>query len=428
MMVIRADGLSKRYRLGGRAAYGSLRDSLARAATTPLRWLRSRSGGSPRSADGRTIWALRDVSFAIREGEIVGIVGRNGSGKSTLLKILSRITEPTSGVAEIRGRVGSLLEVGTGFHHELTGRENVYVNGAILGMKRGEIASRFDEIVAFADLERFIDTPVKHYSSGMQMRLAFSVAAHLKPEILLVDEVLAVGDVAFQRKCLGKMDEVSHEGRTVLFVSHQMNQIRRLCGASLWLESGRVVEYGDTHTVVTRYEASFMSPGTTRRVVVDGRRAAFLGWTLGRPGEARHQVDTLEPVIVRFFLRVASPVLDGHHGVALFDADGRVVWGAGTDNLSLAPGLFEIAYTLALPLRPGPYRWQVSLFDQGLLLDGTDLVPELAVVTTPLGHRKDAYAGVLNLPHSLHISALHEEADGVAALADVGADCQTATS
>src|SRR6476661_9542116 len=237
--VIQARGLSKCYRLGERERYGALRDSIVAAVTAPVRWLNSKSNGES-GTDERTIWALRDVSFEIEQGEIVGIIGRNGSGKSTLLKILSRITEPTIGSAMVLGQVGSLLEVGSGFHPELTGRENVYVNGAILGMKRREIARKFDEIVAFAEVEPFIDTPVKHYSSGMQMRLAFAVAAHLEPTILLVDEVLAVGDIAFQKKCLGKMQDVSKQGRTVLFVSHNMAAIQNLCKAGVFLAGGRV--------------------------------------------------------------------------------------------------------------------------------------------------------------------------------------------
>ena len=236
--AIRAEGLAKRFRLGKRQRYGVLRDSLTELARAPLRAL-TRSGAGRREAE--TIWALRDVSFEVGHGEVVGIIGRNGAGKSTLLKVLSRITEPTAGRAEVHGRVGSLLEVGTGFHHELTGRENVYLNGAILGMRKAEIDRNFDEIVAFAELERFLDTPVKHYSSGMYMRLAFAVAAHLEPEILLVDEVLAVGDLAFQTKCLRKMQDVSVAGRTVLFVSHNMGAIQRLCPRSLLLDDGRVV-------------------------------------------------------------------------------------------------------------------------------------------------------------------------------------------
>jgi lipopolysaccharide transport system ATP-binding protein len=201
----------------------------------------------------RMFWALRDVSFTVPRGEVVGIIGRNGAGKSTLLKILSRITEPTEGLVELSGRVGSLLEVGTGFHPELTGRENIFLNGAILGMKRAEIAAKFDDIVCFAELEKFIDTPVKHYSSGMYMRLAFAVAAHLEPEILIVDEVLAVGDAQFQKKCLGKMGEVARGGRTVLFVSHDMGAVQSLCGFAVQLRAGRVVEQGPTAAVINAY-------------------------------------------------------------------------------------------------------------------------------------------------------------------------------
>jgi lipopolysaccharide transport system ATP-binding protein len=203
-----------------------------------------------------TFWALKDVSFEIKSGEVVGIIGHNGAGKSTLLKILSDITEPSRGYADVYGRVGSLLEVGTGFHPELTGRENIYLNGAILGMKRLEIERKFDEIVAFAEIDKFIDTPVKHYSSGMYVRLAFAVAAHLEPEILLVDEVLAVGDIAFQKKCLGKMDNVSQEGRTVILVSHNMNAIQRLCPRSLLLNKGKLVAYGETPDIIAQYLSS----------------------------------------------------------------------------------------------------------------------------------------------------------------------------
>ena len=250
--VIQARGLSKCYQLGRRERYGSLRDSLAAAFSAPVRWLNPKQNGGSRAQD-QTLWALQDVSFDIEQGEIVGIIGRNGSGKSTLLKILSRITEPTAGRAVVRGRVGSLLEVGTGFHPELTGRENVYVNGAILGMKRREIARKFDEIVAFAEVEPFIDTPVKHYSSGMQMRLAFAVAAHLEPTILLVDEVLAVGDVAFQKKCIGKMSDVAGEGRTVLFVSHDLSALQALCQRAIRLGHGRVQGIGPVAEEIPKY-------------------------------------------------------------------------------------------------------------------------------------------------------------------------------
>jgi lipopolysaccharide transport system ATP-binding protein len=255
-LAIRVEGLGKRYTIGkGQAGYRTLRESIMGMVYAPLRGARrlvaaNRNVGSEPE---ETIWALKDVSIDINRGEVVGIIGRNGAGKSTLLKILSEITEPTEGRAELHGRVGSLLEVGTGFHPELTGRENVFLNGAILGMKRAEIERKFDEIVAFAEVEKFIDTPVKHYSSGMYLRLAFAVAAHLEPEILIVDEVLAVGDAAFQKKCLGKMAGVAKEGRTVLFVSHNMPAITRLCERAILLDEGRLLQDGVSHQVVKAY-------------------------------------------------------------------------------------------------------------------------------------------------------------------------------
>lgn len=282
-VVIRVENLSKLYRIGARQnGYRTLRESIATSASSPFRRLssifsRSSSVGSPaspvyshpsaisfdqstvggqRSAVGPdTIWALRDVSFEVKHGEVVGIIGRNGAGKSTLLKVLSRITEPTEGYAEIRGRVGSLLEVGTGFHAELSGRENIYLNGAILGMSKAEIERKFDEIVAFAEIEKFLDTPVKHYSSGMYVRLAFAVAAHLDPEILLVDEVLAVGDASFQKKCLEKMQAISQGGRTVIFVSHQMTAVNSLCSRVIEIQDGTVKQIGDSEKVISGYLA-----------------------------------------------------------------------------------------------------------------------------------------------------------------------------
>src|SRR6185436_13640278 len=262
--VVHAENLGKQYTLGhGRAVHDTLRDTLTSGARDVVRFLGGRGKG--RSADD-TLWALRDVSFEVRRGEVVGVIGRNGAGKSTLLKILSRITEPTEGYAQVNGRVGSLLEVGTGFHPELTGRENVYLNGAILGMKRGEIDRKFDEIVAFAEIEQFIDTPVKHYSSGMHMRLAFAVAAHLEPEILVVDEVLAVGDAGFQQKCLGKMGEVARGGRTVLFVSHNMKAVRGLCGSAIWLAGGRVHRSGETGAIVDAYLREVLKADTAESI------------------------------------------------------------------------------------------------------------------------------------------------------------------
>ncbi len=266
--AIRVEHLGKQYRLGGQqAAYSTFRETLVNAANAPLRWLK---GG--RRAERNSFWALDDISFEVKHGETVGIIGRNGAGKSTLLKILSRITSPTRGRVDIYGRVGSLLEVGTGFHPELSGRENIYLNGAILGMSRVEIAREFDEIVAFAEVEKFLDTPVKHYSSGMYVRLAFAVAAHLEPDILVVDEVLAVGDAAFQKKCLGKMGDVAHEGRTVLFVSHNMGAIQNLCESAILLEKGKIAQQGTTHIVVQGYFQSHSEIEETDLRVHKGRR------------------------------------------------------------------------------------------------------------------------------------------------------------
>lgn len=252
--VIRATGLSKRYHIGARqVGYRNLRETIMDAARAPLRRLRSVLSGRASRSSHEEIWALKDVSFEVTKGEVLGIIGRNGSGKSTLLKILSRITEPTEGRAEVRGRLGSLLEVGTGFHPELTGRDNIFLNGAILGMKRLEIQQKFDEIVAFAEVEKFIDTPVKHYSSGMYVRLAFAVAAHLDTELLILDEVLAVGDAAFQEKCLGKMGDVRRDGRAVLFVSHSMDAVSSLCTKALVIQDGRSVFLGDVQGAIDVY-------------------------------------------------------------------------------------------------------------------------------------------------------------------------------
>src|ERR1700746_1504198 len=251
-IAIRAEGLGKRYKIGQRERENALRNVLGSALRAPWKLLHREKK--------EILWALKDVDLEMKHGEVLGLIGRNGAGKTTLLKILSRITRPTKGWAEIYGRVGSLLEVGTGFHPELSGRDNIYLSGAMLGMKKREIRSKFDEIVAFAELEKFLDTQVKHYSSGMYVRLAFAVAAHLEPEILLVDEVLAVGDIKFQKKCLGKMGDVAKAGRTVILVSHQMNQIRRLCDRTVWVDAGSVRQTGPTAEVVSAYETAMTSP------------------------------------------------------------------------------------------------------------------------------------------------------------------------
>ncbi|HUT56716.1 MAG TPA: ABC transporter ATP-binding protein, partial [Phycisphaerae bacterium] len=257
--AVRIENLGKRYRIGQLERYRTLRESIQNAVRAPFRRLLERGNArlpdtSPGShPNGESIWALKDVCFEVKQGEVLGIIGRNGAGKSTLLKVLSRITEPTEGHVEIRGRVSSLLEVGTGFHPELTGRENVFLNGAILGMSRAEIKRKFDQIVAFSGVEKFLDTPVKRYSSGMSVRLAFAVAAHLEPDILVIDEVLAVGDAAFQKKCLGKMGDVAESGRTVLFVSHNMQAVNTLCSRVLLLDEGHLTLDGNAREVVETY-------------------------------------------------------------------------------------------------------------------------------------------------------------------------------
>ena len=259
--VITVEKIGKRYRIGQAKRQTALSHAIGDALRAPLRLLSGSSNVPSASSNGNKntnggspyLWALKDVSFDVKEGEVVGVIGRNGAGKSTLLKILARVTRPTEGHADLHGRIGSLLEVGTGFHPELTGRENVFMSGAVLGMRAAEIRRKFDEIVAFSEVERFLDTPLKHYSSGMQMRLAFAVAAHLEPEILLVDEVLAVGDASFQKKCLGKMKAVSHEGRTILFVSHNMIAMRVLCTRALWISDGILLEDGQPETVIGHY-------------------------------------------------------------------------------------------------------------------------------------------------------------------------------
>jgi lipopolysaccharide transport system ATP-binding protein len=397
--VIRAEGLGKRFRVGERERYLALRDLITRTVAAPFRRERKRPADF--------LWALRDVSFDVKQGEVVGLIGRNGAGKSTLLKILSRITRPTSGYAEIHGRVGSLLEVGTGFHAELTGRENVYLSGAILGMKHAEIDRKFDEIVAFAEVERFLDMPLKHYSSGMQMRLAFAVAAHLEPEILLVDEVLAVGDAEFQKKCLGKMQDVSKGGRTIIFVSHQMNQIRRLCERALWIDSGQLRQDGPTAEISANYEtASSGRLESQGRPDVPSAKARFQSWEILEPrGNLPNALDSFGPLVFRFTFLVKQPLRNVHHGIVLYDSERRLLWGTGFDGLQLEEGVQQFTYHLpTMPLRPGSYTWRVALYDDRGQVDNWEAVPDLLVTTKPVTHRMDEWAGVLNIPCSLECS------------------------
>ncbi len=379
-VAIRVDGLSKQFRIGARERYRTLRDTLTDALSAPIRRLRRGPAGNP----AETIWALKDVSFEVKHGEVIGIIGRNGAGKSTLLKILSRITEPTRGHAEIHGRVGSLLEVGTGFHPELTGRENVFLNGAILGMKKAEILRKFDEIVAFADIEKFIDTPVKHYSSGMYMRLAFSVAAHLEPEILLVDEVLAVGDAEFQKKCLGKMSDVAKVGRTVLFVSHAMSAINMLCQRAVLLEEGRLACSGEAGMVTQRYLAGVRT-GACGRAEIEGRndsdvRLAAI-WVADEHGTHKTVFGSRDAVLVHMELEIQIARPDLVIGFDLRQIDGTVVFrsfhndgavsewpristGHTTLNCRIPPGLLNGGTYLISP-RIGHHwkEWLVHLDD-----------------------------------------------------------------
>ena len=321
-IAIRVENLSKRYQIGrAQQRHDTLRDALMVGLRTPLKRLRRNDRGS----DGHTddaIWALRDVSFEVKHGEVLGVIGHNAAGKSTLLKILSQITEPTTGRAKIYGRVGSLLEVGTGFHPELTGRENIYLNGAILGMKRTEINRKFDAIVAFAEIEKFLDTPVKRYSSGMYVRLAFAVAAHLEPDILLVDEVLAVGDAAFQKKCLGKMGEVAKEGRTVLFVSHSMAAVNSLCPRCLLLGQGQIVLDGEIEKVIQCYLSSNVHHG---EVILDpdtprggsGKALYEKVRILNDQGEVTDSISMGDDLVVEMSFRCQQPVEHISFGVAL---------------------------------------------------------------------------------------------------------------
>jgi lipopolysaccharide transport system ATP-binding protein len=380
--IIRVENLSKRYRIGGGQKYYTLRESMMRTVTAPVRVAGALLGRSAASGDGvrggeRHVWALRDVSFDVMPGEVLGLIGRNGAGKSTLLKLLSRITEPSVGRAEIYGRVGSLLEVGTGFHAELTGRENIYLSGAILGMRRAEIQRKFDEIVAFAEVEKFIDTPVKHYSSGMHVRLGFSVAAHLEPEILLVDEVLAVGDAAFQKKCIGKMGDVARAGRTIIFVSHNMASIESLCSSCLLINSGRLEARGEPAQIVMLYMASELRGHKGTRSLIDhqGRRGDSIPMVtsirlvssgdeptgfvrMGAPLEVTVEFSSAHPI---------RPIL----GITLKTAEGMPLFGVsnrwtnqGVDNQRVSNGRVTCRFE-GLPLMPGTYLLDLYFGDFG---------------------------------------------------------------
>jgi ABC-type polysaccharide/polyol phosphate transport system ATPase subunit len=374
-IAVRVEGLSKQYRIRGPQGrwyrYNTIRDKLSEAARAPFikaaRLLRGEAYGA--AGLDEAIWALKDVSFEVREGEAVGIIGRNGAGKSTLLKVLSRITEPTEGAVDLYGRVGSLLEVGTGFHPELTGRENIYLNGAILGMKRVEIDRKFDEIVAFSEIEKFLDTPVKHYSSGMYVRLAFSVAAHLEPEILVVDEVLAVGDVAFQKKCMGKMGNVAQEGRTVLFVSHNMDAVKKLCPRAMLLTDGYKETEGDTDEVVARY-LRFGADQLSPMVPLPNGTSEAAGWGkallfCAEDGSPQAQFRLNEPWKIGFDFELARPTDHVIAAVGLASFEGVPLITYWSKPRDLRPGQYRVQFGCDVPLKSCDIRFAVNISSYG---------------------------------------------------------------
>lgn len=404
-IAISVEGLGKLYRIGERERYYTLRDTLSRAFGAPLNWFnKARNGnsdideGSPQrqvnQPRSQFIWALNNVSFTVKRGEVVGIIGHNGAGKSTLLKILSRITEPTTGEVRLYGRVGSLLEVGTGFHPELTGRENIYLNGAILGMRKVDIERKFDEIVAFAEVEKFIDTPVKRYSSGMYMRLAFAVAAHLEPEILVVDEVLAVGDIAFQKKCLGKMDDVAKEGRTVLFVSHNMAVIQALCPKVVLLDSGFVQYEGDTKNAISRYlRLSTPEPNcNSSDLSLIGRQNGFnkvfvKGLLHGRPLCGPHLVSTRTHLDFEFWISVEHPMKQCTLGIHFETEMGLRVYALNSrwtlKTIDLEAGSHIVRCLVGqVPLVPGRYLISLGFSSEKRQIDWLDRVGSIEIAET----------------------------------------------
>jgi lipopolysaccharide transport system ATP-binding protein len=397
--AIQVRGLGKRYRVGPYLTWhNTLRDALADAARGSIRATQALFSRRRQDPEEGHFWALRDVSFDVSNGEALGIIGANGAGKSTLLKLLSRITEPTAGEARIRGRVGSLLEVGTGFHSELTGRENTYLSGAILGMRRGEIDRKFDDIVSFAEVERFIDTPVKHYSSGMYLRLAFSVAAHLEPEILIVDEVLAVGDAEFQKKCIGKMDDVTHrDGRTVCFVSHNTTAVRRLCDRCILLDHGQIVGMGAPAEMIQLYQTAgragvapgrWIELGEAWRRGTGAARFTRLLYTSDNEGTSNLPY-TDGPLRVVVEIESSVPLEASGLGLTIYDGLGSPLVSADIlthdERVGLVRGVNRVGIEIeSLHLRPGSYRLGLGLMDQVHgVLDRLDTALDLEVVENP---------------------------------------------
>lgn len=389
--AIKVEGLGKKYLLRHQAVgkrYVALRDVLAEKAKALFQNRKSEIGNRKSTEE---FWALRDVSFEIKQGEAVGIIGRNGAGKSTLLKILSRITEPTTGRIRLRGRVASLLEVGTGFHPELTGRENIFLNGAVLGMQRSEIKKKFDEIVAFAEVEKFLDTPVKRYSSGMYMRLAFAVAAHLEPEILIVDEVLAVGDAEFQKKCMGKMGNVAQAGRTVLFVSHNLQAIRQMCKSVILLKQGQVACVGESHVGINMYldQNAAAHVGTTDLTTYPRQRSPEVGRLLSvkflnQQGKQVARLGHTEDLLVEVRFRIDQPTDTLDIPMAIVHAEGTKIFSEAYSDqfkkLKLGVGEYTVQFSIPMKfLKLESYSLAVGLFDgprHGDFVEGLPL-PEL---------------------------------------------------
>lgn len=423
--AIRVDSLSKRYQLGQRSGpgYRTLRESLtgsAAGAWHGLKQVGSRFVGKGRgeaAADPGEFWALKDVSFEVQPGEVVGIIGRNGAGKSTLLKILSRITEPSSGRAEVRGRMGSLLEVGTGFHPELTGRENIYLNGSILGMSRHEITRKFDDIVAFSEIEQFLDTPVKRYSSGMYIRLAFAVAAHLEPEILVVDEVLAVGDVAFQQKCLGRMQELGRSGRTILLVSHNLPMIQCFSQRCVFLDAGKLLAVGSTDRVVAEYVQNMMpdSPSVERGIISLGnhpnRRAGLPGLLTGlrildRDGRPTSHVGVGDAVTFEITCATDEKRRGVDIGIVLCNQARQRIVLFNTKyhsqlNVDLDSECRLRCEVPSLPLLPGSYQIDIAAGTCAEMLDYIEWATTLHVIATDYfgtGALPAAHQGIIALP------------------------------
>jgi lipopolysaccharide transport system ATP-binding protein len=409
--VIQVEGLGKRYRIGQPRQHNALSQVIGNLLRAPVRLLSGNSnvpssnGNKNVKVGSPYIWALKDVTFDVKEGEVVGLIGRNGAGKSTLLKILARVTRPTEGHAELHGRIGSLLEVGTGFHPELTGRENVFMSGAVLGMRAAEIRRKFDEIVAFSEVERFLDTPLKHYSSGMQMRLAFAVAAHLEPEILIIDEVLAVGDAAFQRKCLGKMGDISKQGRTILFVSHNINAISVLCRSAILLEKGQVAFQSDkVQEVLRRYASPAISAHTIDLANHPNRTSPTVVFEeisiTDEDRGATHCVPPGAKLVIHLKVKPPGVLRNPRINIGVTNFRGERVFAIGThvggDAIPLieGPSTIRIRFTVP-PLVPGEYTLDIGFCDRaGTVLDEIYGGASLEIL-------KDDYLSMID-PHSAH--------------------------